>query len=45
MRQPPKFVFTSTETLTMKVFIVIRNDKIDQVFFNVEYSLVPGIKE
>ena len=29
----------------MKVFIVIRNDKIDQVFFNVEYSPVSGTKE
>ena len=29
----------------MKVFIVMCNDKIDQVFFNVEYALVPGTKE
>lgn len=28
-----------TETLTMKVFIVMRNDKIDQVFFNVDPAI------
>ena len=39
MRLPPKFVFTSTEMLTVKVFIVIRNDKIDQVFFNVDPAI------